>query len=143
VLELLDLFPSVSLGPVLLQPTAGDGRGGGNLCERPPVNRTNVALIQSMLDALPAEYASDYDRWLRVGFALNFFDDADIGLALWERFSTRSPEKAEGTDFAGLWAGFGRKYEGKKISLGWLWANAQQHGWRAPCHWDRSTETVG
>lgn len=129
--ELLDRFPSVSLGPALVQPPAGDGRGDGNLCERPPVNRTNVALIQSMLDALPAEYASEYDLWLRAGFALHSFDDGDVGLALWERFSNRSPEKAEGTDFAGLWAGFSRKYKGSRISLGWLWANAQERGWRA------------
>jgi hypothetical protein len=143
VLGLLDRFPPVSLGPALHRPSVGDGRKRGNLCDRPPMNRTNVALIQSMLDALPNEYATEYDRWLRVGFALNSFDDDDIGLALWERFSTRSPGKAEGTDFVGLWAGFSRKYDGKKISLGWLWANAQEHGWRAPCRWDRSTETVG
>lgn len=144
VLELLDRFPLVSLDTAaLLQPTAGDGRGGGNLCERPPVNRTNVALIKSMLDALPSEYATEYDSWLRVGFALHSFDEGDIGLALWERFSNRSPEKAEGTDFARLWAGFSRLYEGKKISLGWLRATAQESGWRAPCRWDRSTETVG
>ena len=70
------------------------------------MNRTNVALIHSMLDALPDEYATEYDPWLRVGFALHSFDDGEIGLALWERFSNRCPDKAEGTDFAGLWAGF-------------------------------------
>ena len=78
-----------------------------------------------------------------MGFALHSFDDGEIGLALWERFSKRCPDKAEGTDFAGLWAGFSRAYEGKKISLGWLWATAQEHDWRAPSRWDRSTETVG
>jgi hypothetical protein len=108
--------------------------------ERPPLNRTNAALIQSMLDVLPAEYASEYDLWLRTGFALHDFDEGEVGLALWKRFSHRCPEKADGTDFEARWAGFSRDYQGNKISLGWLRAQAQAHGWRAPCRWDRSTK---
>lgn len=120
----------------------GSGEAGRNLDSRVPVNRTNVALIQSMLDALPIEYAAEYDPWLRLGFALHSFDEGDIGLTLWERFSSRCAEKAQATDFMKLWTGFSRDYEGKKISLGWLWTNAQEHGWRAPCRWDRSSEIV-
>jgi hypothetical protein len=147
VRELLDGFPAVRLDNAIDLSGSDNSDAptalGGNLSTRLPVNRTNVALIHSMLDALPNEYVTEYDPWLRVGFALHSFDDGDIGLALWERFSNRSPEKAEGTDFARLWAGFRRDYEGKKISLGWLRANSQEHGWRAPYHWDRSTEPVG
>jgi Primase C terminal 2 (PriCT-2) len=147
VRELLDGFPAVRLDNAI-DLSGSDNSGaptalGGNLSTRLPVNRTNVALIHSMLDALPNDYVTEYDPWLRVGFALHSFDDGEISLALWERFSKRCPDKAEGTDFAGLWAGFSRAYEGKKISLGWLWATAQEHGWRAPSRWDRSTETVG
>lgn len=107
--------------------------------ERLPVNRTNVALVQSMLDALPAEYAENYAPWLHTGFALHDFDENEVGLALWRKFSARCPDKAESTDFESLWAGFDRTYEGKKISLGWLRWRAQTHGWRPACRWDRST----
>jgi hypothetical protein len=148
VRELLDGFPAVRLDNARALSRTGSSAEGptahrGNLSHPLPLNRTNVALIHSMLDALPNKYAIEYDLWLRVGFALHSFDDGDIGLALWVRFSNRSPERAEGTDFARVWAGFGRHYDGKKISLGWLRANSQEHGWRAPCHWDRSTEPVG
>jgi hypothetical protein len=148
VRELLDGFPAVRLDNAIDPSRTGSSADGptahkGNLSTRLPVNRTNVALIQSMLDALPNEYVIEYDLWLRVGFALHSFDGDEVGLALWERFSNRGAEKAEGTDFARLWAGFRRDYGGKKISLGWLRANSQEHGWRAPCHWDRSTEPAG
>ncbi len=141
VRELLDGFPVVRVDSAIdpSRPAGAPTALADNLSTRLPVNRTNVALIQSMLDALPSEYADEFDPWLRVGFALHSFDNADIGLALWKRFSNRSPEKAEGTDFARLWAGFSRQYEGKRISVGWLRANAQVIGWRAPCRWDRST----
>jgi len=111
-----------------------------NLYARPPINRTNVALIQSMLDALPDEYASEYGLWLRTGFALHDFNDGEVGLALWRKFSRRCAEKADGADFEGFWVNFSRDYHGRKISLGWLRAEAEAHGWRAPCRWDRSTE---
>jgi Primase C terminal 2 (PriCT-2) len=110
-----------------------------NTDNTPPVNRINTAIVQSMLDALPDECASDFGHWLRVGFALHYFDEGKIGLAMWERFSGRYPEKAKVTDFAARWVDLNRDYKGKKVSIGWLWAEARSHGWRAPCRWDRST----
>jgi hypothetical protein len=115
---------------------------GGLSCAktiRSPLNRTNVALIQSMLNALPAHYASDYDLWLRIGFALHYFDEGEIDLAPWTCFSTRCAEKAEGTDF--------------EKNLGWVQARISGRqdqprlalGTRAsvrlgrPSRWDRST----
>jgi hypothetical protein len=140
---LLNRFPAVAEKFVPFTSRAGEsGIGamlGNNLYDRLPVNRTNVSLIQSMLDALPVEYASEYDLWLRVGFALHYFDDGEVGVALWTRFSRRCPEKA-GTDFEARWAGFSRDYQGRRISLGWLRLEAQAHGWHAPCRWDRSTK---
>lgn len=144
--ELLDRFPSVASEQAPGRSRMGASRGrigsllGSNLYEPPPVNRTNVALVQSMLDALSDEYASEFDLWLRTGFALHAFDDGDVGLALWKRFSQRCRKKADLTNFDARWAGLGRDYEGKKISLGWLRGQAQAHGWRAPCRWDRSTK---
>ena len=114
---------------------------GSNLHIALPVNRTNVALVQSMLDSLPPEYASDFDLWLRTGFALHYFDKGDIGLALVEAILEAAALKRPAcTNFEQRWAGFNRDYEGKKISVGWLWAQAQAHGWCAPCRWDRSTK---
>ena len=142
--ELLDRFPVVPSGrPSSLSNKSNTRDGailGNNLYDRPPVNRTNVALVQSLLDALPDEYASEYGLWLRAGFALHDFDEGEIGFALWKRFSKRRPEKADGADFERLWAGFNRDYQGDKISLGWLRVHAQAHGWRAPRRWDRSTK---
>jgi hypothetical protein len=144
--EFLDRFPSVASEQAACRSKRGNARGriaavlGNNLYEPLPLNRTNVALVQSMLDALPAEYAVEFDLWIRTGFALHSFDDGDVGLALWKRFSQRCRKKADLTNFDTRWAGLGRDYESKKISLGWLRAQAQVHGWRAPCRWDRSTK---
>jgi Primase C terminal 2 (PriCT-2) len=140
--ELLDRFPAVVCDRASSLSKKSSDRCDriASFFERPPLNRTNVALIQSMLDVLPAEYASEYDLWLRTGFALHDFDEGEVGLALWKRFSHRCPEKADGTDFQACWASFSRDYEGDKISLGWLRAQAQAHGWRAPSRWDRSTK---
>jgi hypothetical protein len=141
---LLDRFPAVAEELVPSTSRAGESgiavTLGNNIDDRPPVNRINVALTQTMLDALPAEYASDYELWLRVGFVLHYFDDGEVGLALWTRFSSRCPEKAGVTDFPARWAGLSRDYQGRKISLGWLWVEAEAHGWHAPCRWDHSTK---
>lgn len=106
---------------------------------RLPVNRTNVALVQSMLDALPDKYADEYVLWIETGFALHDFDNGPVGLALWKNFSARFPDKAKNTDFETVWSTFDRGYEGKKIGLAWLRWHAQAHGWRAACQWDRLT----
>ena len=79
--ELVHRFPAIESdnapGTSKKSHTGGDGIAamlGNNLYDRLPVNRTNVALIQSMLDALPDEYAIEYDPWVRIGFALHDFD---------------------------------------------------------------------
>lgn len=113
---------------------------GNCVYQHPPVNPVNVARVQSMLAALPERYADDYDLWLRTGFAVYYFDEGDVGLALWTRFSTRCPDKAKDTDFKKLWSAFGRDYAGNRITLGWLTAQAKANGWVAPCRWDYSTK---
>jgi hypothetical protein len=145
--ELLDRFPPATAEratrtPKMINlPGAGnEAILGSNVPKRLPLNRTNVALVQSMLDALPLEYAHDFGLWLRVGFSLQDFDDGELGLALWKRFSGRCPDKAENTDFDTRWATLNRDYQGRKISIGWLRGRAQAQGWRAPCRWDRSTK---
>jgi hypothetical protein len=139
---LLDRFPAVAREQ-LLSTTKRKKLGGhdvvatlrSNLHKRPPINWSNVALVQSMLDALPSKYASEFDLWLRVGFAVHDFDAGEIGLALWVRFSQHCSEKARLMNFAAQWACFNGEYQGRKISLGWLRAHAQAHDWRAPCRW--------
>jgi hypothetical protein len=93
-----------------------------------------------MLDTFPDTHADNFDLWLRVGFALHEFDGGPIGLALWRQFSMRCPVKAAQTDFDRRWAGFDREFAGRRLGLGWLWLEAQAHGWSAPRRWDRSTK---
>jgi hypothetical protein len=146
--DLLNALPAVESASALKQSKVfGTGGGvaatlGNNLDDQPPVNRTNVALVQSMLNALNDGNASEYNQWLRVGLALHAFDPGEIGLALWVRFSQRHPEKAGSTDFDKLWAGFKREYHGRKITIGTLWAEAKSQGWSPPCSWDRTPNTA-
>jgi hypothetical protein len=114
---------------------AGAGPIGDNLSRRVPVNRRNVAIVQSMLNALPDSYADDYDLWLYVGFALHAFDSGRVGFALWRRFSARHALKAKKTDFEKVWASFDRPYDGAKITIGKLWGMARDCGWE-PKPWD-------
>jgi hypothetical protein len=108
-------------------------------CHEPlPLNKINVALIESMSRALPAIFADSYDSWIKVGMALYSLDWDEIGLALWERFSRRSAEKAGATDFAAKWATFAG-YGGAPLTIGWLRREAEAYGWRAPRQWDRET----
>jgi hypothetical protein len=97
------------------------------------LNKHNIRVVLSMLDALPDSMAADYDAWIRVGFALHAFDGGKVGLALWKKFSMRCPEKAAATDFEKVWSGFKRPYEGRAIGIGTLWKLAEDHGWR-PVH---------
>jgi hypothetical protein len=112
----------------------------GNIAKKPPpVNRTNIAIVQTMLNALPDAFATDENLWFRVGLALHYFDKGAVGLALWRKFSMRCPHKAALTNFEKRWTYFNRNYEaGKPITIGWLWMRAEAHGWLAPCRWDRS-----
>lgn len=140
--------PTYDLRDDQLPPTVHAIAPGSSTARQPgrarlPVNWVNVALVQSMLDALPLADAIDYGPWLRVGFALHDFDGGEVGLALWKRFSSACPEKAAAADFDGCWAWFDRPYSGRKITLGSLWAQAQAHGWRAPRRWDHSTSVAG
>jgi predicted RNA binding protein YcfA (HicA-like mRNA interferase family) len=119
---------------------AGPMAGSRSATSRPPpVNRTNAAIIQTMLDALPDAFATEENLWFRVGLALHHFNTGAVGLALWRKFSMRCPHKAALTDFEKRWNYFDRDYEGRPITIGWLWAQAAAHGWLAPCRWDRST----
>jgi hypothetical protein len=125
------------------EPASRDDHGLGqkaNRLEPVPVNPVNVAIIASMLDALPDSYASEYNDWLHVGFALRSFDDGEVGLALWKKFSERCPSKASETDFKAHWSSFDQEYTGRKITIGTLWRAATAHGWRMPRHWDRHTK---
>lgn len=113
-----------------------------NNYSRTPVNPRNVEIVLSALAALPDFFADDHDAWVRVGLSLHAFAPGKIGLALFEKFSESSPEKAAETDFEKVWASFGRPYAGKPRTLGSLIHEAQQHGWRQPCAWDRSTMLI-
>ena len=107
-----------------------------------PVNPVNAAIIMTMLDALPDSASNHYDDWIKIGLALHEFDDGDVGLALWRRFSSRCHEKADKTDFTAVWSSFDGYHPGRRITIGSLWRMAMQYGWRAPRQWDRSTPSM-
>ncbi len=144
--DLLNRLPAVGPRHELMRSNEGSSTASAksvlpsNLRGSPPLNRTNVAIVKSMLNALPDDYAGDFGLWLRVGFALHEFDGGPSGLALWRQFSERCPEKARQTDFDRRWVGFDREFAGRRLSLGWLWIEAQTHGWSTPRRWDRSTK---
>jgi len=102
----------------------------------PPLNKVNVALIQSMLAALPASYAVDHDPWIYTGFSLHDFDSGDVGLALWRWFSKRCPEKAAQVNFGNRWASMGGGTPKRRLTWKWLVNEAERHGWRAPRVWE-------
>ena len=118
-----------------------DKTGFCNLKAQPPkpVNRTNATIVQSLLNALPDEWAQNHDLWLRVGLALHGFDPGEIGLAFWKAFSRRCPEKAEVTSFRDRWASFGGDYDGDRVTLGTLIQAAKANGWKQPRRWDYTT----
>ena len=104
-----------------------------------PLNRHNVGVVLSMLDALPDAMASDYGTWIRIAFALHAFDGGKVGLTLWKKFSMLCPEKAAATDFDAKWASFGQPRQGRpSIGIGTLWKLAEDHGWR-PVHFSTIT----
>jgi hypothetical protein len=122
---------------------APDDERAGSRTVPPPVNRVNAAIIQTMLDALPDAFATEENRWFRVGLALHYFDRGAVGLALWRKFSMRCPHKAALTDFEKRWTYFNRDYRGgRPITLGWLWMQATAHDWFPPCRWDRSRRST-
>lgn len=104
-----------------------------------PLNRANVALVMQMLAALPSQYASEFDLWLRVGFTLHEFHNGDIGLALWRKFSGRCAAKAAETNFDKAWSSFARDYDGRRLTIGWLVSTAEAYGYRMPRAWDFKT----
>lgn len=68
----------------------------------------------------------DYDTWLKVGQVLHFeFDGSDIGLGLWQEWSSKSTGKYPGdAALSAKWASFGR-YRGSPLTGRWLLKNAK------------------
>ncbi|MGV3554234.1 MAG: PriCT-2 domain-containing protein [Croceibacterium sp.] len=93
--------------------------------------------VETALDALPTKFASEYELWLRVGFALHDFDQGPAGLALWTGFSHKCAAKAAVTDFDRRWYSFGRADGGKRITIRWLLAQARESGWRCKVDFQR------
>lgn len=58
-----------------------------------PTGTVQTASIADALAKLPAEWADDYGRWLRVGFALKH-EYGDAAFELWDTFSRRSDKYA-------------------------------------------------
>lgn len=117
LLAALPAPPSIKLPPALVSMSA---RGSAMRTTTP------FTLVETALRNLPAAYAVEHGLWLRVGFALFDFDPGRGGLVLWQRFSQGCPEKASETDFEKVWAGFGRPFTGRRITIRWLLSEARQ-----------------
>jgi hypothetical protein len=95
----------------------------------------NLRLARAALPRLGEAYRDDYDQWLRVGMALRQL--GPDGLELWESWSMASPRYEAGAT-AAKWASFAAGPACGGVTLGTLFAFAQQEGWDA-----RDEEWVG
>lgn len=94
--------------------------------------RPSLHAVKAALQALPEVYADQHRLWIQVGFALFDFDSGPSGLALWQSFSWRRPNKAKETDFPRIWASIGRPYSGRRLTVSWLLREARQPSFGAP-----------
>lgn len=89
--------------------------------------------IESALKAIPA---LKMDIWVKMGFilkGLEWFrgDGSDVGFEIWDAWSSTSPHNYPGTDgCAARWRYFNVSDRPDKVTLGTLFALAQDHGWR-------------
>lgn len=128
VADLLAAIPAAPVSPstpALRQPIAS---GPVAIASRRRRTRPPVSAVDAALRMLPDHYAEQQRLWIKVGFALYDFDPRNVGLDLWRRFSERCSDTAKITEFATLWQGFGRPYNGHRITIDWL-----LHEARRPC----------
>lgn len=92
------------------------------------------ALVRDALRHLPAEWADSYGAqrnnpaWLGVGMALHSWDQS-AGLALWDEFSRRCPEKYDPDKCREKWDTFN---SGGALTVGTIFHEAMERGWVPP-----------
>lgn len=115
---------------------AGETRLQGTKANTQPVCKTQVeshvspgddkSLLESALAVIPAE---EYNLWITIGQALHDWSNgSDEGLALYSRWSSKSPKYQEG-DAADKWGTF---QVGAGLTAGTIYHEAGRHGWIRP-----------
>ena len=84
--------------------------------------------IESMLEAIPNDESTDYEKWIRVGMAIHLVTGGD-GFDLWLNWSAKSP-KHDGKDMGKKWHSFGKS--DNPVTFGTLAHYAEEAGWIAP-----------
>jgi len=93
----------------------------------PAAPADNSDRIRLAVESLNARRAADYFDWLAVGMALHAWDQA-AGLALWDAFSRRCPEKYRDGETAKLWKRF-KAGGGRTVATVFKWADEDAPGW--------------
>jgi hypothetical protein len=107
------------------------GKVGESAKSDRPKTFDDLALVADALRSLKP-MAADYHAWLRIGMALHELGDA--ALSIWDAWSKECDEKYQSGACAEKWATFAPASElnGDGLSLGWLFHEAKQAGWKYP-----------
>jgi len=90
----------------------------------------SLSEVEDAANALSAWRADDRDEWIRVGMAINSFDDSEMGFEIFEKFSQQS-EKFQPKSVHSVWRSF-KSNGGGKVGIGSLFQMAADDGWDNP-----------
>lgn len=135
----------VSADPRLAARASGGGKGRGNehVSEADVEEKVSLEQIETMLDFVDPDNLS-YDRWLRVGQAINSQHWGDEGLDLWDRWSRKGKRYKKG-ECRVRWAGFSPD---GNVRVGTIFYLAKEGGWTPapedskPGKWDDIIEAM-
>lgn len=117
--------------------TSRDDRPAAPQTLKPPLGLSSTDIAQ-VLDHLPVAHADDYYPWLDAGMAVHHETRGSAeGLATWERWSQRSPNKYQDGACAEKWKSFGKVGRDPMTMRTMVW-RAEQSGWRAPATVERA-----
>lgn len=99
----------------------------------------NLDELPGLIDAIP-NGERNYDRWLSVGMALHdATQGSQDGLSLWIRWSSKNAQAHDDSLMDMKWHSFGRNIF-NKITVGTLYAMAQESGYVKPVTFEDDTE---
>ena len=84
--------------------------------------------IESMLEAIPNDEGTDYEKWIRIGMAIHLVTSGE-GYDFWLNWSAKGP-KHEPKDMPKKWHSFGKS--ANPVTFGTLAHYAEEAGWIAP-----------
>lgn len=99
----------------------------------------NLEELPGLIDAIPNS-ERNYDRWIAVGMALHdATQGSDDGYLLWLAWSAKNQNAHDDTLMDMKWHSFGKNPH-NKITVGTLYAMAQEHGYTKPVTFVDDTE---